>query len=248
MNKRYTLEAAEKLRGSDLPILLTWAPGDQRLPAQVRRTAGRRSPQRPHRRDPRRRHLRPPRPARARRRRDRRFVKTADRVPERKKSRFGRFFRSVHVFRLTVGPCFTCLCDAHPTEDGELCPRRSSTRTGREARWREGSTKRSRVVTSGRRHRRAQRRERDGPQSLAVELLEYERQRRRGTRPGAARAVVVGVVEKQDVAGRGARSWPASRSTRPSPAASSPSPIATRGPGASRAARIARRPEALKIP
>ena len=28
MNKRYTLEAAEKLRGSELPILLTWAPGD----------------------------------------------------------------------------------------------------------------------------------------------------------------------------------------------------------------------------
>ncbi|HEX3174378.1 MAG TPA: alpha/beta hydrolase [Solirubrobacterales bacterium] len=32
MNKRYTLEAAEKLRGSDLPILLTWAPGDKFFP------------------------------------------------------------------------------------------------------------------------------------------------------------------------------------------------------------------------
>jgi pimeloyl-ACP methyl ester carboxylesterase len=32
MNKRYTLEAAEKLRGSDLPILLTWAPGDRFFP------------------------------------------------------------------------------------------------------------------------------------------------------------------------------------------------------------------------
>jgi pimeloyl-ACP methyl ester carboxylesterase len=32
MNKRYTLEAAEKLRGSDLPILLTWAPGDRLFP------------------------------------------------------------------------------------------------------------------------------------------------------------------------------------------------------------------------
>jgi pimeloyl-ACP methyl ester carboxylesterase len=32
MNKRYTLEAAEKLRGSDLPILLTWAPGDKLFP------------------------------------------------------------------------------------------------------------------------------------------------------------------------------------------------------------------------
>jgi pimeloyl-ACP methyl ester carboxylesterase len=32
MNKRYTLEAAEKLRGSPLPILLTWAPGDRYFP------------------------------------------------------------------------------------------------------------------------------------------------------------------------------------------------------------------------
>jgi pimeloyl-ACP methyl ester carboxylesterase len=32
MNKRHTLEAAEKLRGSELPILLTWAPGDRLFP------------------------------------------------------------------------------------------------------------------------------------------------------------------------------------------------------------------------
>jgi pimeloyl-ACP methyl ester carboxylesterase len=32
MNKRYTLEAAEKLRTSGLPILLTWAPGDRFFP------------------------------------------------------------------------------------------------------------------------------------------------------------------------------------------------------------------------
>jgi pimeloyl-ACP methyl ester carboxylesterase len=32
MNKRYTLEAAQKLRGSELPILLTWAPGDKYFP------------------------------------------------------------------------------------------------------------------------------------------------------------------------------------------------------------------------
>lgn len=32
MNKRYTLEAAEKLRTSELPILLTWAPGDRVFP------------------------------------------------------------------------------------------------------------------------------------------------------------------------------------------------------------------------
>lgn len=32
MNKRHTLEAAAKLRGSQLPILLTWAPGDKYFP------------------------------------------------------------------------------------------------------------------------------------------------------------------------------------------------------------------------
>ena len=32
MNKRYTLEAAEKLRESDLPILLAWAPDDKVFP------------------------------------------------------------------------------------------------------------------------------------------------------------------------------------------------------------------------
>jgi pimeloyl-ACP methyl ester carboxylesterase len=41
MNKRYTLEAAEKLRGSDLPILLTWAPGDRFFPLKyAQRLAG----------------------------------------------------------------------------------------------------------------------------------------------------------------------------------------------------------------
>jgi pimeloyl-ACP methyl ester carboxylesterase len=32
MNKRYTLEAAEKLSSSDLPVLLTWAPEDRFFP------------------------------------------------------------------------------------------------------------------------------------------------------------------------------------------------------------------------
>jgi pimeloyl-ACP methyl ester carboxylesterase len=32
MNKRYTLEAAEKLRSSQLPVLLAWAPGDRFFP------------------------------------------------------------------------------------------------------------------------------------------------------------------------------------------------------------------------
>ena len=54
MNKRYTLEAAEKLRGSELPILLTWAPGDrlfpikyaERLAAETPNAAWSRSPTR----------------------------------------------------------------------------------------------------------------------------------------------------------------------------------------------------------
>jgi pimeloyl-ACP methyl ester carboxylesterase len=41
MNKRYTLEAAEKLRGSDLPILLAWAPNDRFFPiSYAERLAG----------------------------------------------------------------------------------------------------------------------------------------------------------------------------------------------------------------
>jgi pimeloyl-ACP methyl ester carboxylesterase len=32
MNKRYTLEAAERLRGSELPLLCAWAPGDRLFP------------------------------------------------------------------------------------------------------------------------------------------------------------------------------------------------------------------------
>ena len=41
MNKRYTLEAAEKLRGSDLPILLAWAPKDRVFPLKfAERLAG----------------------------------------------------------------------------------------------------------------------------------------------------------------------------------------------------------------
>ena len=41
MNKRYTLEAAEKLRGSELPILLAWAPGDRVFPLKyAERLAG----------------------------------------------------------------------------------------------------------------------------------------------------------------------------------------------------------------
>jgi pimeloyl-ACP methyl ester carboxylesterase len=41
MNKRHTLAAAEKLRGSELPILLAWAPGDRYFPlSYAERLAG----------------------------------------------------------------------------------------------------------------------------------------------------------------------------------------------------------------
>ncbi|HEV7562574.1 MAG TPA: alpha/beta hydrolase [Solirubrobacterales bacterium] len=41
LDKRYTLEAAEKLRGSRLPILLIWAPGDKYFPiSYAERLAG----------------------------------------------------------------------------------------------------------------------------------------------------------------------------------------------------------------
>lgn len=41
MNKRYTLAAAQKLRQSQLPILLTWAPGDKYFPiSYAKRLAG----------------------------------------------------------------------------------------------------------------------------------------------------------------------------------------------------------------
>jgi pimeloyl-ACP methyl ester carboxylesterase len=41
LNKRYTLEAAEKLRGSQLPIRLLWAPGDRVFPiSYAERLAG----------------------------------------------------------------------------------------------------------------------------------------------------------------------------------------------------------------
>ena len=41
LDKRYTLEAAEKLRGSQLPILFAWAPGDRYFPiSYAERLAG----------------------------------------------------------------------------------------------------------------------------------------------------------------------------------------------------------------
>jgi len=44
MNKRYTLEAAEKLSGSELPVLLTWAPGDRFFPISYAERLARETP------------------------------------------------------------------------------------------------------------------------------------------------------------------------------------------------------------
>jgi len=44
MNKRYTLEAAEKLSASQLPVLLTWAPGDKLFPISYAERLARETP------------------------------------------------------------------------------------------------------------------------------------------------------------------------------------------------------------
>ncbi len=44
MHKRYTLEAAEKLSSSDLPVLLTWAPGDKLFPIKYAERLARETP------------------------------------------------------------------------------------------------------------------------------------------------------------------------------------------------------------
>lgn len=44
MNKRYTLEAAERLSESELPLLLTWAPGDKLFPISYAERLARETP------------------------------------------------------------------------------------------------------------------------------------------------------------------------------------------------------------
>lgn len=44
MNKRHTLEAAEKLSSSELPVLLTWAPGDKLFPISAAERLARETP------------------------------------------------------------------------------------------------------------------------------------------------------------------------------------------------------------
>ena len=94
MNKRYTLEAAEKLRGSSCRSCSPGPPGDRYFPLKyAERLAGR---QRPHRSDPRLEDLRAARPTRAPRRRDRRI--RHDRLSGGKFRKMRLFFRYVHVF------------------------------------------------------------------------------------------------------------------------------------------------------
>ena len=81
----------------------------------------------------------------------------------------------------------------------------------------------------------------------ALELLEDDRQRRRGANPGAARAVVVGVVQEQDVAGPGAGGRPTGYRAGRRPRVQS-LPQRDQRTGRQPRLRIARRPAALKIP
>ena len=163
---------------------------------------------------------------------------------ERKRASCAFFFATVHVFRLTEGPCFR----ERPLQDGEPCPRRSSTRTGPGARWRGASTKRSRAATSGPLAPPSQRRSETVFSPLALELLEDERQRRRGAHPGAARAVVVGVVQEDDVAGAGAGASSDARSTRRSRAAFQSLPQRDQSTGRQPRPRTARRPDGAEDP
>ena len=155
MNKRYTLAAAETLRDSELPILLTWAPGDRLLPDPLGGTVCRRGGQRPDRRDPRLRALRPARPAAAPSRGDRAIhgngsLSATFGVPKIPAESAG--FSSDPGVE-TVAP--------RSLQDGESpWPRKSSTRIGRAARWRSASTTPSRAARSGPSRRRAQRRSR----------------------------------------------------------------------------------------
>ena len=196
MNKRYTLEAAEKLRGSKLPILLTWAPGDRFFPIKYAERLATET-------------------------RNARIVEIPDSktfvpldqpsdwprrsphsspAPECTRYRpSSRLFRKVQVFRPTRGRVFR----QRPLQDGELMPqeifdqdRPRSTMARRldEAfagceQWTLAppSQRRSRLDFSPRR----------------LELLEDHRQRRHGAHPGVARAVVVGVMQEEDVAGAG---------------------------------------------
>ena len=73
----------------------------------------------------------------------------------------------------------------------------------------------------------------------ALELLEDRSAAPRGAHPGAARAVVVGVVQEDDVPGADAGGRLARDRVRASRGASSPSPTATRAPAASRGERTA---------
>ena len=240
MNKRYTLEAAReaaRLAAADPAHL---GAGRQLLPDLLRRTARRRSRQRPHRRDPGREDLRAARPAAAP---GARRSRSSRRRRRRERATFPEF-RKVQLFRPTGGGIFL-----NPLpEDGELWPSRSSTRTDPGARWRSNSTKPSPAAISGPSWRRRSAAQQPRLQPPRLELLEDDRQRRGGADPGARRAVVVGVVQEQDVPGAGAGGRAARDRVRRRPARPSPSPTATTAPAASRGGASRAGPTALKIP
>ena len=110
MNKRYTLEAAEKLRGSRAADPAHLGAGRPLFPIKLRGTAGRRSRNARIVEIPDAEHLRPARPAPAAGRRDRDVRRR--RLSGRKRTSVPRkFFAKCRFFVRPRGPCF-CSCDA----------------------------------------------------------------------------------------------------------------------------------------
>ena len=141
MDKRYTLEAAEKLRDSELPILLAWAPGDWFFPIKyAERLAGdarnAKIVQIPDAKTfvP----LDQPQRLAGRSRRSS--------VPHKKPTQHtGSWATHDHFFR----PTEAASSDA-PTQRTEArCQSRSSTRIAPAARWPSASTKPSPAATNG---------------------------------------------------------------------------------------------------
>ena len=126
MNKRHTLEAAARLGGSELPLLLTWAPGDKYFPiSYAERLAGDAGNARIVEIPDARTFVPLDQPQRLAE--EIAHIRRKSALTAKREACAFPVFRKVHVFRLTGGPFFR----NDPLQDGELCPRRSSTRTGR---------------------------------------------------------------------------------------------------------------------
>ena len=174
------------------------------------------------------------------------WQRTHRRDPGRGRTPDTGVFRSVHVLRLTKGPSFACL--GRPTHRGRRAMPKEifdQARKGRGARWREGSTKRSRAATSG--HRSAA--------SAAQRTAFNPWPSSSASIAGSAAAVRAQEPPRCSSPRRGrhhvAVAAPPSRvgrSTLPSPAEPSPFPIASIGPAASPAAAPRAIAGALKIP